>query len=287
MSGKERSATLLLACTDRRGLVSRISNFIFERGGNITDLSEHVDSEARQFFLRVAWDMAGFSIAADDLTEAFTPLAKEFDARWKIRLNQKKHRLAVFASKADHCLLEILWRHSIGEFDADICLVISNHEVLAPLCERYNVPFHVFGITPENKARQEQMELDLLQKEQIDTVALARYMQILSPAFVERFPSAIINIHHSFLPAFAGSNPYRQAYERGVKIIGATSHYVTDDLDEGPIIVQDVSHITHRDSLDDLVRKGRDIERMVLARGLRLHLQDRVLVHGRKSIVFD
>jgi formyltetrahydrofolate deformylase len=267
--------------------VSRISHFIFERGGNIIDLSEHVDADERLFFLRVAWDMTGFSIAPDDLADAFAPLAKEFDARWKIRLNQRKHRLAIFVSKADHCLLEILWRHSLGEFNAEICLVISNHESLASLSERYNVPFHVFRITPDNKAHQERLELELLEREEIDTVALARYMQILSPDFLKHYPNGIINIHHSFLPAFAGSNPYRQAYERGVKIIGATSHYVTEDLDEGPIIVQDISHITHRDSLEDLVRKGRDLERLVLARAMRLHLDDRVLVHGRKTIVFD
>jgi len=287
LSERDQGATLLLSCADRRGLVSRISHFIFERGGNIIDLSEHVDADERLFFLRVAWDMTGFSIAPDDLADAFAPLAKEFDARWKIRLNHRKHRLAVFVSKADHCLLEILWRHSLGEFNTEICLVISNHESLASLSERYNVPFHVFRITPENKAHQERLELELLEREEIDTVALARYMQILSPDFLERYPNGIINIHHSFLPAFAGSNPYRQAYERGVKIIGATSHYVTEDLDEGPIIVQDITHITHRDSLEDLVRKGRDLERLVLARAMRLHLDDRVLVHGRKTIVFD
>ncbi len=181
MSDKKLTATLLLSCADRRGLVSRIAHFVFERGGNILDLSEHVDADERQFFLRIAWDMAGFTIAPDDLTDAFTPLAKEFDAFWKIRLNHKKHRLAVFVSQTDHCLLEILWRHSLGEYNADICLVISNHESLAPLSERYNVPFHLFRITPENKSDQEQLELELLKKEEIDTVVLARYMQVLSP----------------------------------------------------------------------------------------------------------
>jgi formyltetrahydrofolate deformylase len=287
LAEQEQHATLMLSCADRRGLISRISHFIFERGGNIIDLSEHVDSDDRQFFLRVAWDMAGFSIAPEDLAEAFAPLAKEFEARWKIRLKHKKPRLALFVSKADHCLLEILWRHSLGEFDADIRLVISNHENLAPLSERYSVPFRVFEITPESKLRQEELELELLREENIDTIVLARYMQVLSPKFVERYSSGIINIHHSFLPAFAGPNPYKQAYERGVKIIGATSHYVTEDLDEGPIIVQGVSHISHRDSLEDLVRKGRDLERLVLARALRLHLEDRVLIHGRKTIVFE
>ena len=287
MSQNVQSVTLLLSCADRTGLVSRIAQFIFERGGNITSLSEHVDANERLFFLRVAWDMTGSSTAPGDLEDAFAPLAREFDARWTIRLGQRRHRLAIFVSKADHCLLELLWRHSLGEFKADIGLVISNHETLAPLSERYNVPFHVFPISPETKHQQERLERELLQKHQIDTVVLARYMQILSQEFVSAYPSAIINIHHSFLPAFAGGNPYRQAYDRGVKIIGATGHYVTADLDEGPIIAQDVSHITHRDSLDDLVRKGRDLERLVLARSVRLHLDDRVLVHGRKTIVFD
>lgn len=287
MADTSLTATLLFSCPDRRGLVSQMSNFVFERGGNIIDLSEHVDTEERHFFLRIAWDMAGFAVAPENLTEAFAPLAEKFNARWRIRLNHRKHRIAIFVSTAEHCLLELLWRHSLGEFNADICLVISNHETLAPLSERYNVPFHYYPVTPNNKAELESRELELLGAQEIDTVVLARYMQILSPRFVEAYPSAIINIHHSFLPAFAGSNPYRQAFERGVKIIGATSHYVTEDLDEGPIIEQDIIHITHRDSLEDLVRKGRDLERLVLARGVRLHLEDRVLVHGRKTIVFD
>lgn len=287
MPEEPMTATLLLSCGDRRGLVSRISHFIFERGGNIIDLNEHVDSAERQFFLRIAWDMGGFSIAPDDLTGAFSPLAKEFDARWRIRLNQRRHRLAIFVSKADHCLLELLWRHSLGEYNADICLVISNHEFLASLSEHYKVPFHVFTVSPETKLPQEGRELELLKNEEIDTIVLARYMQVLSPRFVDCYPNRIINIHHSFLPAFAGTNPYKQAYERGVKIIGATSHYVTKDLDEGPIIEQDIIHISHRDSLEDLIRKGRDLERLVLARAVRLHLEDRVLVHGRKTIVFE
>ena len=286
-SGSDLTATLLLSCADKKGLVSRLAAFIFERGGNIVELAEYVDPEERQFFLRIVWDMAGFSIAPDDLPAAFAPLAQELDADWMVRLNRTKQRLAVFVSTADHCLLELLWRHSLGEYNADICLVISNHQSLAPLSERYHVPFHCFDITPANKPQQEESELSLLKNEKIDTIVLARYMQVLSPRFVKSYPHGIINIHHSFLPAFAGSNPYRQAYDRGVKIIGATSHYVTEELDEGPIIQQDIAHITHRDSLGDLIRKGRDLERLVLARALRLHLEDRVLVHGRKTIVFD
>lgn len=283
----QTTATLLLSCADRRGLVARIAHFIFERGGNILDLNEHVDSTEKQFFLRVSWDMNQFSIAAEDLQEAFSPLGKEFNARWTIRINRNKRRLAIFVSKYDHCLLEILWRHSLGEFDASIGLVISNHPDLGSVCERYEIPFHVFPVTKENKPEQERNQIELLEREGVDTIVLARYMQILSSQFVRCYPNQIINIHHSFLPAFAGGNPYRQAYERGVKIIGATSHYVTEELDEGPIIAQDIVHISHKDSLDDLVRKGRDLERLVLARAIRYHLEDRVFVHGRKTIVFE
>jgi formyltetrahydrofolate deformylase len=284
---KNITAILLWSCPDKKGLVSRIAHFIFERGGNILDLDEHVDREEKMFFLRVAWDMSGFSIAPENLEETFQSLAKEFKAEWSIRLDRTKRRIAIFVSKYDHCLQEILWRHELGEFDAEIVLIISNHSDLGFLAERYKIPFHVFQIAKENKIEQEKKELELLQKEKVDTVILARYMQVLSPTFVEKYPHGIINIHHSFLPAFAGGNPYKQAYERGVKIVGATCHYVTDVLDEGPIIEQDIIRISHKDSLEDLIRKGRDLERLVLARGVRLHLQDRVLVHGRKTVVFD
>src|SRR5208283_264417 len=280
-------ATLLLTCPDRKGLVSLISNFIFERGGNILDLVEYVNAKEQRFFLRVAWDMEGFKVAPEHLTEAFLPMAKEFKAEWSIRLNRNRHRLAIFVSKHDHCLQEILWRHELGEFDADIVLIVANHPDLSYLAERYRLPFHVFPISHENKSAQEIKELSLLEKNNIDTIILARYMQVLSPAFLRKYPNRILNIHHSFLPAFAGSNPYKQAYERGVKIVGATSHYVTEILDEGPIIEQDIIRISHKDSLEDLVRKGRDLERLVLARGVRLHLQDRILVYGGKTIVFE
>ncbi|HTR81246.1 MAG TPA: formyltetrahydrofolate deformylase [Bacteroidota bacterium] len=281
------TAILLFSCPDRKGLVSRISNFIFERGGNIIDLDEHVNAHEQRFFLRVAWDMKEFSVKPEQVEAAFLPMAKEFEAEWTIRLNRVRRRLAIFVSKYDHCLQEILWRHGMGEFDAEIAMIVSNHPDLGYLAERYHLPFHVFPISSENKSAQEAKELSLLEKERVDTVILARYMQVVSPTFVHKFPNRIINIHHSFLPAFAGSNPYKQAYERGVKIVGATSHYVTDILDEGPIIEQEIVHITHKDSLDDLIRKGRDLERLVLARALRLHFQDRILVHGRKTIVFE
>ena len=287
MAEKNLTAILLWSCPDKKGLVSRIAQFIFERGGNILDLDEHVDRSEKIFFLRVAWDMSGFSVAPEKLEETFLPLVKEYRAECSIRLDREKRRLAIFVSKYNHCLQEILWRHELGEFDAEIAVIISNHPDLSYLAERYHIPFHVFPITRDNKIQQESKELELLKQQNIDTVVLARYMQVVSPKYVEKYPHRIINIHHSFLPAFAGGNPYKQAYERGVKIVGATCHYVTDVLDEGPIIEQDIIRISHKDSLEDLIRKGRDLERLVLARGVRLHLQDRVLIHGRKTVVFD
>ena len=283
------TGTLLLSCPDQRGLVARIAQFIFAHGGNIIDLDEHVDTNEGLFFLRVSWNMTGFALSGDEVSNAFQPMADEFKAQWTIKLSRTQdwRRLAIFVSKYDHCLQEILWRQGLGEFQADISLIVSNHTDLKSLADLHHVPFHVFPINKENKLEQEQQELSLLKNENIDTVILARYMQVLSPTFVAEYPNRVVNIHHSFLPAFAGGNPYKQAYERGVKIIGATSHYVTDNLDEGPIIEQDIIRISHKDTLADLIRKGRDLERMVLARALRLHLQDRILVHGNKTVVFD
>jgi formyltetrahydrofolate deformylase len=278
------SAVLLLSCKDRTGLISRMSHFVFERGGNIIDLDEHVDGQ--YFFLRIAWDMKNFSVPESDVRGAFAPLAKEFDATWQISFTAQKQRVAIFVSRLDHCLQEILWRHRLGEFDVEICLIISNHEDLRPLAGHYGIPYFVFPITSDNRRDQEKKELALLKEHGIGTIVLARYMQILSPEFVDEYPNQIINIHHSFLPAFAGRDPYTQAYERGVKIIGATSHYVTKELDDGPIIEQDIIRISHKDGVSDLVRKGRDLERMILARALFYHAQHRVLVHGKKTIVF-
>ena len=287
MTISEPGAILLLSCPDRAGLVSRISHFIYERGGNILDLDEHVDTVEKMFFIRVSWSTANFSIPAAELHEAFSPLAKEFGASWKIRLGDRKMRVALFVSRYDHCLQELLWRHSIGEFAIDVPLIVSNHADLEPLARRYGIPFHHVPVTAASKMETEREELELLERHDINTVVLARYMQVLSPQFVERYPARIINIHHSFLPAFVGSSPYRQAYERGVKIIGATSHYVTEDLDQGPIIEQDIVRISHKDTLDDLIRKGRDLERLVLARALRLHSEHRILVNGKKTVAFD
>ena len=280
-------AILLLSCPDRIGLVSRISHFVFERGGNILDLDEHVDTSEKYFFVRIAWDMKNFSISESEMMEAFTPLAKEFKAKWRINFSGKNLRAAVFVSKFDHCLQEILWRQRLGEFNIEIPLIISNHNDLKPLAEHYGIPYYFYPVTPENKTEQEKKELALLKENQIDVIVLARYMQILSGQFVDEYPNRIINIHHSFLPAFSGNDPYRQAYDRGVKIIGATSHYVTKELDDGPIIEQDIIRITHKDTVNDLIRKGRDLERLILARALYYHSQHRVLIHGRKTIIFD
>jgi len=278
------NAVLLLSCPDRTGLISRISHFVFERGGNIIDLDEHVDGTS--FFLRIAWDMKNFSVPESEVHAAFLPLAREFNATWQIKFTSRKQRIAIFVSKLDHCLQEILWRQRSGEFDAEIRLVLSNHEDLRPLAELHQIPYAVFPITNENRMEQEGRELSLLKDLGIDTIVLARYMQVLSASFVDQYPNQIINIHHSFLPAFAGRDPYRQAYDRGVKIIGATSHYVTKDLDQGPIIEQDIIRISHKDGVSDLVRKGRDLERLILARALYYHVQHRILVHGQKTIVF-
>jgi len=287
MINEKLTAILLLSCPDRVGLVSRISHFIFERGGNILDLDEHVDPEEKDFSIRVAWDMKNFSISQSELREALQPLAKEFRATWEIKYLEQKSKVAIFVSKYDHCLHDILWRYKMGEYQIEIPIIISNHSELESLAKQYNIPFYLFPITKENKNEQEKKQLQLLADLHIDTVVLARYMQILSSEFVKQYPKEIINIHHSFLPAFIGANPYKQAFQRGVKIIGATSHYVTEDLDEGPIIDQDIIRITHRDTLKDLIRKGRDLERLVLARALHNHFEHRILAKGKKTIIFD
>lgn len=282
-----KNAILLLSCPDRRGLVSRISGFISEGGGNIISLNEHVDTSEKLFFFRVVWDMENFSIPEDSLEQAFIPLANDLGATWKIHFTGKKLRIAVFVSKFEHCLQELLWRQRLPDYPVEIPLIISNHPDAKHMADYHRIPYHLFPVGSENKAEQETKEILLLEENRIDAVVLARYMQILSPAFISKYPGRIINIHHSFLPAFSGGHPYRQAYERGVKIIGATSHYVTEELDEGPIIEQDIVRISHRDTTEDLIRKGRDLERIVLARAVYFHAGHRILLNGRKTIVFD
>lgn len=278
-------AILLFSCKDQLGIVYEISKFILENGGNIVDLDEHVDSDQQMFFIRVAWEMT--KINENELKSKFAPLAQKFDAKWKIELDNKIPRMVIFVSKYDHALQEILWRTQIGEFNANIVAIISNHNDLRKMAGSYNIPYYHIPISRENKNQQEDLEIEIIKKLDVDVIILARYMQILSENFTENFPNKIINIHHSFLPAFIGSNPYKKAYQRGVKMIGATSHFVTNNLDEGPIISQDIIRINHKDSVADLKRKGRDLERLVLANALGLFLDNRVLVYNGKTIVFE
>ncbi|MBL4852559.1 MAG: formyltetrahydrofolate deformylase [Gammaproteobacteria bacterium] len=282
---------LLFSCLDKPGLVAQLSSFVYEHGGNIHSLDEHVNSHLdggeSHFFIRIEWSVTEPQYTLTKLESAFSVLVKDCNATWKIRDKDKKLRIAIFVSKYDHCLREILWRHQAGELAVEIPLIISNHNDLSDIATQHGIAFRVFPMNREMKLEQENKECELLDSHNIDTVVLARYMQVLSPEFVQRYKNQIINIHHSFLPAFIGSDPYKQAYERGVKIIGATSHYVTSDLDEGPIIEQDIARISHRESREDLIRKGRDVERLVLIRALEAHCNHRVLVSGCKTIVFS
>ncbi|MGQ9573097.1 MAG: formyltetrahydrofolate deformylase [Dehalococcoidia bacterium] len=281
------TAVLLLSCRDQKGLVAATSDFIYRNDGNIVHADQHVDAEAGLFLQRIEWDLAGFRIPRDELADAFRPIAEGFGMQWELHFSDYVPRIAIFVSKQEHCLFDLLLRQRMGEFQAEIPLVISNHPDLRPLVETFGPEYHVFPITKETKAAQEEKEMQLLEERRIDLVVLARYMQILSGGFVRRLPNRIINIHHSFLPAFPGGRPYHQAHERGVKIIGATSHYATEDLDQGPIIEQDVVRVSHRDSVEDLIRKGKDLEKIVLARAVQLHLSHRILVYGNKTVVFD
>ena len=264
-----------------------ITGFVAQYGGNIISLHEHVDPFDATFFLRVVWDMKDFEIPENELEDAFRPVGRNFNANWNIHFTGRKKRIAVMVSKYEHCLQELLWRQRLSESAYEIPLVISNHPDLQPLAEYHKIPYHEFPISPETKEKQEQAELKLLKENNIDALVLARYMQVLTKSFVDHYPNRIINIHHSFLPAFMGGNPYKQAYERGVKIIGATSHYVTEDLDKGPIIEQDIMRISHRDSVNDLKRRGRDLERIVLARAVSYHAEHRILVNGKRTVVFE
>jgi formyltetrahydrofolate deformylase len=281
------TATVLITCQDRKGLVHRISEFVFRHNGNILHADQHIDFESGQFFSRVEWDLDGFALAREQIGPEFEALASSLGMRWELRFSDERPRAALFVSRLDHCLIDLLHRHTIGELQADFVAIVSNHEQLRPAAEARGIPYHVFPITRESKRAQEKKELELLDSLRVDLIILVRYMQILSEEFVSVYPNRIINIHHSFLPAFAGARPYAQAYDRGVKLIGATSHYVTPIVDEGPIIEQDVARVSHRDSVDDMVRKGRDLERVVLARAVRLHLERRVLPYGNKTVVFD
>jgi formyltetrahydrofolate deformylase len=279
------TATLLISCPDQRGLVAKLSNFIYANGGNIVHADQHTDFLAGLFLSRIEWQLDGFKLPRDVIRPAFGAIADPLEATWTLHFSDTVPRLAIWVSRQDHCLYDLLWRHRAQELNAEIPLILSNHELLRPIAEQFGIDFHYIPIIADTKRDQEIKALEILKQYQIDLVVLAKYMQVLSAEFISCFGNAI-NIHHSFLPAFAGANPYQRAYERGVKIIGATAHYVTAELDQGPIIEQDVVQVSHRDEAADLIRKGKDLERIVLARAVRSHLQNRVLVYGNRTVVF-
>jgi len=281
------TASLFVSGPDRRGLVAQISGFIFQNNGNILHSDHHIDAESGLFLNRVEFEIDAFKTPRAEIGAQFAPVAASLGMEWSLRFSDEKQKVAVFVTKYDHCLWDLLLRARSGELRGEIALVVSNHPDLEPVAHQFGVPYAVFPITPETKRAQEEKEIALLEEHQIDLIVLARYLQIFSSEFTARYPNRVINIHDSFLPAFIGARPYHRAYERGVKLIGATSHYVTDTLDDGPIIEQDVMRVSHRDSVADLMRKGRDLERIVLARAVKLHLEHRVLAYGRKTVVFD
>ncbi|MGH7884862.1 MAG: formyltetrahydrofolate deformylase [Thermodesulfobacteriota bacterium] len=283
-----KTAILLTHCPDRQGIVAAITEFIFKNGGNIVDLDQHVDNENKHFFMRVEWSLEDFKIPESKLKEIFkTSIADKFNMNWEFKFSDHIPRMAIFVSKLPHCLYDILTRTESREWNVEIPLIISNHPDLGYIAKAFDIDYYVFQNVKKNKLSIEAKQLKLLKKHSIDFVVLARYMQILNDSFVSNYPNKIINIHHSFLPAFPGAKPYHSAFERGVKIIGATSHYVTTELDAGPIIEQDIVRISHNDSIDDLIRKGRDLEKIVLSRAVRAHLNMNVLVYKNKTVVFN
>lgn len=279
------TATLLISCPDQRGLVAKFANFIYANGGNIIHADQHTDFATGLFLTRIEWQLEDFNLPRELIGAAFQAIALPLQADWQLHFSDTIPRIAIWVSKQDHCLVDLLWRQQAKEFSAEIPLVISNHPDLQAVSEQFGAEFYQIPMTKDNKVEQEAKQLELLHQYNIDLVILAKYMQVLSSEFIAQFPK-VINIHHSFLPAFAGAKPYHQAYERGVKIIGATAHYVTPDLDAGPIIEQDVVRVSHRDSVADLIRKGKDLERIVLGRAVRLHLRHQVLVYGNRTVVF-
>lgn len=278
-------AILLISCPDKKGITATVTNFVYRNRGNILHADQHIDEETNTFFMRLEWSLKGFSIPQEKIGRAFAPIAKRFSMKWDVCFSDCRPRAAVFVSKHLHCLYDLLLRHRSGQLPCEIACVISNHAHARPVAQEFGISFYHFPITPRNKSAQEKQELAVLKKEGAELVILARYHQILTPQFVNRFQNKIINIHHSFLPAFAGKNPYQQAFTKGVKIIGATSHYVTRDLDQGPIIEQDTVRVSHRDTLKDLVRKGEDLEKIVLSRAVLWHLERKVLSYGNKTVV--
>lgn len=281
------TATLIVHCPDQKGLVAKISDFIFRHGGNLLGADQHTDLEAGAFLARMEWDLEGFQIPLQEIASRFQPLASAHEMRFQVYFSDQLTQVAIFVSRQPHCLWDLLLRQQADEFSANIAVIVSNHSDAGEIAEAFKIPFLHFPITKTNKKEQEQAEIQALRERGIELIILARYMQVLSPEFVSCFPNQIINIHHSFLPAFVGAQPYLQAHARGVKLIGATSHYVTSELDNGPIIEQEVIRVSHRDNVEDLVRKGRDLEKVVLGRAVRMHLKHQILTYSNKTVIFD
>ena len=283
----KNSGILLVSCPDQKGLVAAIANFLGTYNANILHADQHQDANEGLFLMRVEWDLNGFTLDIGAFRAAFQPIADKYQMQWKFKLGSHRPKMAIMVSKYDHCLVDLLYRHQSQELACDIPLIISNHQETQRIAEFYQIPFHYLPMTKDNKAAVEAKQIELIEKHQVDFIVLARYMQILSPDFIRKYPQRVINIHHSFLPAFEGAKPYHRAFERGVKLIGATSHYVTEVLDDGPIIEQDVIRISHRDSVDDLIQKGRDLEKIILSRAVRWHIESRILEYAKKTVVFD
>jgi formyltetrahydrofolate deformylase len=282
----KESAILLVECPDQKGLNAAISDFIFQRGGNILHFEQHQAGQERFYLARVEWDLSGFALKLEDFPREFAPIADKFSMHWRLAVSTYRPHVAIFVSKFDHCLVDLLYRQRNGELACEIALIVSNHLDAKRHADFYGIEYHHIAVTKESKHEAEARELALLRQNNIDLVVLARYMQVLSGDFIARYPQQIINIHHSFLPAFIGGKPHQQAYDSGVKLVGATAHYITEILDEGPIIEQGVTRITHRDALEDLVEKGRDLEKVVLSRAVRWHIENRILLYANKTVIF-
>lgn len=282
-----KSATLLVSCPDQKGIVAALSNFLLTHNANILHANQYIDTENNLFLMRLEWDVADFGLCESEFLNNFESIAKKYEMTWRLKSNQIKIKLAIMVSQYDHCLADLLHRHKNGELNCEISVVISNHKTAEKLVNFHGIPFHYIEVNKTNKKDAEERQISLLDEFDVDLIILARYMQILSPYFVTKYPEKIINIHHSFLPAFVGAKPYHRAYERGVKLIGATSHYVTEELDGGSIIEQDISRISHRDQVVDLVKKGKDLERVVLSRAVSWHIENRILLYGNKTVIFN
>ena len=283
----EDRAVILFSCPDRRGIVTEVSHFVSTYNGNIIHSSQHKDEDEGILFMRIESSLTDFAIPKEKIRSAFEPIAIKYGMNWELKFGNERARVVIFVSKFDHCLYELLIRNKEGELPCDVVQIISNHEDAREIADYFKIPFACFPMTADTKAETEAREFELMDEKGVDLIVLARYMQVLSPDFVNRYRNKIINIHHSFLPAFIGAKPYHQAYKRGVKLIGATSHYVTTDLDEGPIIEQDVERISHRDTIQDLILKGKNLEKEVLARAVKNHLEHKVLTYSNKTVVFD